>query len=232
MQKKARQTDKISRRKLGRMMLASLFSGLCPRRARASSAPLLEVDRFVEGLAGPLALNLSRVYRADAVIVLLSLPVYRRSEVGGGRASIEEAARGDSRYVSLQFTGASRPERAAGLDRMGSIREVVVEHGGELREAAYFGVLTSSPEETIEQGKQSLGKAAGKLNEYTAIDGHSYPGKTRSIVNHFHLPAAATRTPGSCTKRVRAFKPAPLPGVRACGRLDQLVRRLRRSCTP
>jgi hypothetical protein len=171
-------------------MLAPLFGALCPRWARAATAPLLEVDRFVEGLAGPSARRLSCSYRADAVIMLLSLPVYRRSAVGGGYASLTEVAHEDCRYLSLRFTGASRPERAAGLDRVGSIREVAMERGGALSEAAYFGVLTSSLEETLEEGRRSLGKAAGKWNDYTAIDGHSRSGRTRSALTHFRLSSS------------------------------------------
>jgi hypothetical protein len=169
------------------MMLGSLFAGLNTRPARTPSAPLLAGDRFVEVLAEPSALRLSRGYRADAVIVLFSLPVCRRADVGVGWVSLAEATREDGCYLSLRFAGSSRPERVAGLDRVGSIREVVLERGGVLSEAAYFGVLTSSPEETLEQGRQSLGKAPGKLNEYTAIDGYSHSGRTRSAITHFRL---------------------------------------------
>jgi hypothetical protein len=177
----------ISRRSLGRMILA-LFSGaICPRRARASVTPLLQVDRFVDGFAGASAHTLSCAYRADAVIVLLSLPVFKRADVGSGLASLTEVTHQHCRYLSLRFAGASRPERAAGLDRVGSIREVVMERDAVACEAAYFGVLTSSPEETIEDGKRSLGKAAKEWNDYTAIDAHSCSGRTRSAVTRFRL---------------------------------------------
>ena len=135
------------------------------------------------------ASKISRTYRADAVIVLLSVPVFRRPGVGSGFASLAEATQEGERYYSLRFAGASRPERAAGLDRVGALREVVREQGATLREAAYFGVLTSSPEETLEEGRRSLAKNANKWNEYTAIDGQSQCGFTRSAVTHFRLPA-------------------------------------------
>jgi len=189
MTKKAEQFPLISRRNLGRMLMALAAGALDLRRSAAATA-LLEVDRFLNGLAGTDASRTSFTYRADAVIVVLSVPVFRRTGVGSGFASLEQAVRGEERYSSLRFAGASRPERAAGLDRMGAIREVVRERGAALSEAAYFGVLTSSSEETLEEGRRSLGKNANKWNEYTAIDGQSRYRLTRSAVAHFRLPAA------------------------------------------
>jgi len=191
MTQKAQQSAAISRRNLGRLLMTLAAGVIGLRRSRAAAAPLLEVDRIVEGLAGPAASRISFTYRADAVIVLLSVPVFRRAGVGSGFASLEQAAHDDNGYYSLRFAGASRPERAAGLDRVGAIREVVREQGATLSEAAYFGVLTSSPEETLEEGRRSLGKAANKWNDYTAIDGQSRCGLTRSAIAHFRLPAAA-----------------------------------------
>ena len=188
MTQKAQQPPAISRRHLGRMLMALAASA--PRRSRAAGPALLEIDRIVEGLGGSAASRTSFTYRADAVIVLLSVPIFRRAGVGSGFASLAQSTHEDERYYALRFAGASRPERAAGLDRVGAIREVVREQGDTLREAAYFGVLTSSPEETLEEGRRSIGKIANKWNEYTAIDGQSRCGLTRSAVAHFRLPAA------------------------------------------
>jgi hypothetical protein len=189
MKQKDRQSAPISRRSVGRMLMALVAGSLDLRRARAAAPPLLEVDRFGEHLPGLIGSKISRTYRADAVIVLLSVPVFRRPGVGSGFASLAEATQEGERYYSLRFAGASRPERAAGLDRVGALREVVREQSETLREAAYFGVLTSSPEETLEEGRRSLAKNASKWNEYTAIDGQSQCGFTRSAVTHFRLQA-------------------------------------------
>lgn len=193
------------------MITALLFGAWLPRRLCAATAPVLQVDRFTEGLDGPSSSKLSFSYRADAVIVLLSLPVFRRVDVGSGSASLAEVARDDGRYYSLRFAGASRPERAGGLDRMGSIHEVVMERGAALSEAAYFGVLTSSPEESLEEGRRSLAKASSKWNEYTAIDGHSRCGFTRSAVAHFRMPpgaAAKTRIVDEARTNFQTSRPA------------------------
>lgn len=190
MKQQDQQSALISRRSLGRMVTALAAGALDLRRVRAADAPPLEADRFGEGLAGQSTRKISLTYRADAVVVLLSVPVFRRPGVGSGFASLAEATHESERYYSLRFAGASRPERAAGLDRVGTLREVVREQGATLREAAYFGVLTSSPEETLEEGRRSLAKNANKWNQYTAIEGKSQCGLTRSAVTHFQLPAA------------------------------------------
>jgi len=182
----------ISRRSLGRMTAALVLESLWPRRSGAETAALLEVDRFVGGFAGADAGKIAFTYRADAVIVLFSLPVYRRPGVGSGFASLAEAGPEGARCYSLRFAGASRPERAAGLDRVGVIREVARERAAKLNEAAYFGVLTSSPEETLEEGRRSLGKTGNKWNEYTAINGLSRGGGSRSAVAHFRLPSSGS----------------------------------------
>lgn len=171
-------------------MILALAAGEGARRARAASAPLLDVDRFMEGLATPSGNKVSFTYRADAVVLLLSLPIFRRAGVGSGFASLTEVTHDDERYYSMRFAGASRPERAAGLNRVGAIREVVRERSATLTEAAYFGVLTSSPEETLEEGRRSLRKTGEKWNDYTAIDGRSRSGLTRSTVAHFRLPSS------------------------------------------
>jgi hypothetical protein len=172
------------------MTAGSLFSWVSRRWVCTAATVLLEVDRFSEGLSGPSARRLARSYRADAVIVLITLPVYRRTGVGSGSASLVEVSHQDDRYVSMRFTAASWPERAAGLDRVGCIREVVVERDGVPTEAAYFGVMTSWPGETLEEGRRSLVNAAGTRNEFAAIDGHSFSGRARSAVTHFCLPSA------------------------------------------
>src|ERR1035441_8398070 len=53
----------------------------------------------------------SRTYRADAVILLLGIPLFRRSAVGGGEASLEETGDGASLRRTLFFAAGSDPKR-------------------------------------------------------------------------------------------------------------------------
>ena len=62
----------------------------------------------------------TRKCRADAQMLLLALSLLRRRGVGAGRVIWSENAK--SRL--LDFTGYSLPERAAGLNRLGFIREL------------------------------------------------------------------------------------------------------------
>lgn len=129
-----------------------------------------------------------RRYRADAQVVLLSLPLVRWPNVGGGSTVWREtsAARGVVRF--LEFTGFSRPERAAGLNRLGFLREMtrMAPDGGS--ESVYFGLMTTSPEETAEQARKALHPTA-KDAAYEAIDGHMAAGVVDTVVGHFTAPA-------------------------------------------
>src|SRR5690349_15207299 len=82
-----------------------------------------------------------REYHADAQILVLGVPVLHRAGVGGGSVVWREAANGERH---LEFHGYSLPARAAGLNRVGLIRETA--HGGEdgRAEFSYFGLMTSS----------------------------------------------------------------------------------------
>jgi hypothetical protein len=133
----------------------------------------------------------SRNYRADAVILLLGIPIFRRSGVGGGQASLEETGEGASLRRTLFFAAGSDPKRAHGLSRLGWIREVVLGPASTPSEAAYFGVLTSSPEESLEHARKSVDASPSGRSTFAAVNGRNTPGRSRSAVTHFEFSAAA-----------------------------------------
>ncbi len=148
-----------TRRHLGRCLLGmALFP--FRRRLMAESAPL-QVDRIVPLAADAKVRRLGRYYRADAVILLLSMPLFRRAAVGSGLAFFEETLHGRTRRLALLFSGGSFPERTRGLNKVGSIREIVLERDGIPRDAAYFGVMTSSTEESLDQARRFAGSPRG-----------------------------------------------------------------------
>lgn len=122
-------------------------------------------------------------YRADAQILLFGMPILHRQGVGGGKAVWREL---DSEGRFLEFTGYSAPERAAGLNRMGFLRETA--QGGE---CSYFGLMTASPEESAGEGRKSL-HASQKEQTYTAIDGRISRTAIETAVVHFTAPAAVS----------------------------------------
>jgi hypothetical protein len=114
-------------------------------------------------------------YRAKATILMLSVPVFSRDNVGGGylRVAEREETPG-ARRIELEFAAGSLPERAAGLDRLGAFEESVLETGGQLAQATYFGFMTASNEKSLDQAKAALhSKAAG----LTAIRGRIADGR-------------------------------------------------------
>ena len=127
-----------------------------------------------------------RRYRATAQILVFSLPLVRWPNVGGGSAVWRESVLpADGALRFLEFTGFSRPEHAAGLNRLGFIREISRVPGGE---SLYFGLMTASPEETAEEARKALNSTA-KEAAYTAIDGRLTGGSVETVVAHFTAPA-------------------------------------------
>jgi hypothetical protein len=127
-----------------------------------------------------------RRYRADAQVMLFGITVLHRANVGDGSAAWRESASEDGAVVRLlEFTGRSAPERAAGLNRFGFIQEL-----SRTGEAIYFGLMTSSPEESAAEARQALHNAS-KDALYSAIDGRTSAEGIETACAHFR---AAART--------------------------------------
>jgi hypothetical protein len=126
-------------------------------------------------------------YRADAVILLLGFPIFSRAGVGGGYAEAWPETTEDGISYFLRFAGCSWPERAHGLDRAGYIEENVQGRNGAVISAEYFGLMTSSTEETAEQARRALAANKGDLS-FSAIQGTSRPGVRESASAIFGYP--------------------------------------------
>jgi hypothetical protein len=176
----------LTRRMCGRMLAGVVLAGL---RRSADAADLAGGSRLTwESEPGP-ATGHERRYRATAQILVFSLPLVRWPNVGGGSAAWRESSSpNDGELRLLEFTGFSRPERAAGLNRLGFIRELSRVSAGNTAESIYFGLMTASPEETAEEARKSLHSKA-KEAAYTAIDGRLTAGSVETVVAHFMAPA-------------------------------------------
>lgn len=133
-------------------------------------------------------LNKERRYRADAQVLVLSLPILRRSGVGGGSVVWREWQEPAGLMRMLEFTGYSNPERAAGLNRLGLIREKSCREENAVRESSYFAVMTASPEESAEEAHKALHSTATEA-AYTAIQGRIAGGQVETATAHFMGPA-------------------------------------------
>ena len=133
-------------------------------------------------------LSRERRYRADAQVLVLSLPILRRSGVGGGSVVWREWREPAGPIRLLEFTGYSNPERAAGLNRLGLIRETSRGERNAIRESSYFGVMTASPEESAAEAHKALQSTATEA-AYTAIRGRIAGGQVETATAHFTGPA-------------------------------------------
>ncbi len=132
---------------------------------------------------------LRRDYRADAVILLFSLPIYTREGVGGGFAAARLQNDAGQSVESLQFAAGSDPDRARGLNRLGFIQETVTTDAGGPAESIYTGFMTASEEESFAQAKSALEKNGDKL-QYQGIEGAIHAGAARSRSVRFETPAS------------------------------------------
>lgn len=140
------------------------------------------------GVAGDLAGTLRRRYRADAQVLFLSVPILRRSGVGCGNVLWREWRETAGMLRLLEFAGYSNPDRAAGLNRLGFIRETSCRDENAYREASYFGVMTASPEESADEARKSLHSTAAEAT-YSAIRGRITGTEIETTSVHFTGPA-------------------------------------------
>lgn len=134
-------------------------------------------------------------YRADAVILLFGIPIFTRKGVGSGIGVYAETMRGEEREITLEFSAGSDPKAAKGLNRYGSIREVVVERMTPGRQpiavqASYFGFMTSSPEESREQAQRVLNSAAGVDQPCTTVEGSIDPTESLTRKTTLSVPSS------------------------------------------
>jgi hypothetical protein len=177
---------KFSRRGFSALLLAPLY------RLRAQSIPAAPASAPPpfprDGASSRIA---SRTYRADALITFLGVTIFRRAGVGGGQASMEETGQGASLRRTLFFAAGSDPRHARGLNRLGWIREVVLGPASTPSESTYFGVLSSSPEESLEHARKAVADPPAGRSVFSAVSGRNTAGHSRSAVTHFDFPAAA-----------------------------------------
>ncbi len=170
-----------TRRHFGQICAAALLFGR--RFLHAERVPLTWT---VKPEASP---GCERRYRADAQVMLLGITVLHRRDVGDGSAAWRESVSQDGTVVRLlEFTGRSAPERAAGLNRFGFIQEL-----SQPGEAIYFGLMTSSPEESAAEARQAL-HSTSKDALYSAIDGRTSPESVETASAHFRAPARTSLT--------------------------------------
>ena len=173
----------LSRRAFGWRLAGAILVRACAAAAEGD-----QPGRLVWSAEAAPKLNLEGRYRADAQVLLFGLTLLRREGVGGGSVLWREYEAGGAARL-LEFNGYSTPARAAGLNRLGFIREMARISGSEMPECSYFGLITASPEESAEEARKSLHSGA-KEQVYTAIEARLAPGETETAIAHFTAPSA------------------------------------------
>ncbi|MCW5964548.1 MAG: hypothetical protein KIT83_10965 [Bryobacterales bacterium] len=164
---------------------------LAPIEALASADRPLFIERVLARFPAPES-NRELCYRADVTIQILKVPLFRRRGVGGAVASVREYRREAEQALGISFLAGSNPSEAGGVNRFGYIEEVVVEHQSVPLEAAYFGVMTSSPEDNFESARGALGESSKTQAYYAGIDGYLKGSKSVSTEAAFRSSGAYT----------------------------------------
>ena len=151
-------------------------------------APQIAVLAILTGTLFPLSgqQSFQRNYKASAYVTVLGIPVFSRSGVGYGWAVERQSPVTGS--VELEFLGASIPERAHGLNRFGYIQESVEEKNHAAVRANYFGVMTASQEESINDAKAALNAQHGGGVPYVAASARLENRHADCSVRHLVLP--------------------------------------------
>ena len=178
-----------------RQVAASFLTLLgCRFRLNAQSAAAEPARSFrspsVNSAEGPEPAK-ARKYRADAAILFLGMTIYRRSAVGDGEAAVEETGEGANLRRTLFFAAGSDPKRARGLSRLGWMRENVWGPEAAPSQIGYSGVLSASPEESLEHARQSVATPNSGRGIFAAVMGRNSAGRSRSATAHFAFDAGA-----------------------------------------
>ena len=129
----------------------------------------------------------SRRYRIDATILICGAPVFTRKGVGEAYASIESGASDGATAVALQFAAGCWPERAAGLNRFGILREAAIEDQDGNTEYVFAGLITTSKEESLGEARKSLA-ASNTGTPLTVARGIIREGRATARTGHIEVP--------------------------------------------
>jgi len=119
-------------------------------------------------------------YRARATVLMLSMPLLHRDNVGSGYFRASESMEGGKRQLRLEFGAGSVPARAAGLNRLGIFEERIVESGELFESAQYFGFMTASNEKDLHEARAALN--TNGTSSFTAIQGRIEKGKASNLL--------------------------------------------------
>jgi hypothetical protein len=176
-----------------RTLLRSLLGGLSLARFCFASPEAPQPEGVSTVLAGfRRTAFFQRRYRVTATVTALGIRIFSRSGVGGGYAAVELGEREGATCSALQFAAGSLPDRAAGLNRFGILREARNERAGAVQ-SAFAGFITSSKEEGFAEARKALKRVEGGV-PVVAAWGSASGHQGLSHTAHLDLPSTFTWT--------------------------------------
>jgi len=175
------------------MGLAGLGHARAPQSPTPSPQPSIEAlaPTFFGPAAGERETGSVATYRVDAEVLLplliVSVPIARREGVGFGHFYTTDHLDADGGLLrTFEFFATSIPERSRGLNRLGFLREAVMVEQDGAAWTAYFGVVSSTREETAEEAERASGSAED-AQRFSVIDGTITQGEAANTVSYVEL---------------------------------------------
>lgn len=175
-----------TRRSVFRFAIALVLGGAARRLfAFHNRSPLAEIALRRTG--NPINAQFRR-YRVNATVMIGSVPIFSKQDVGGACLLIEEDACRECTVTCLQFAAGSWPDRLKGFNRFGVSREAVREENGAVVESAYLSCMASCVEKNFGEARQAFAEAQASL-PFTIARGRSTVTGCASQIEHRTAPA-------------------------------------------
>ncbi|HEX4169534.1 MAG TPA: hypothetical protein VHZ55_29070 [Bryobacteraceae bacterium] len=101
-----------------------------------------------------------RQYAVHATVMLGSIPIFHKQNVGGAAVSLEAATHNQSEWTAMQFTAGSWPDRLKGFNRFGATQEIVREQNGAVVESEYRSFMSTSREKGLADARKAFTSSA------------------------------------------------------------------------
>lgn len=148
-----------TRRSVVRACAALLSGGLLQQVfARSPSALPLQFTPAAKGCSSTWAY---RRYAVHAAVMLGSIQLISKKNVGGGAIAIERAPDGENLWTAIQFVAGSSPEHLKGFNRFGATQELTRQESGVVRESGYLSFMTTSRESEMGEARKAFRSQTG-----------------------------------------------------------------------
>lgn len=165
-----------------------------------------------------------RHYTATATVTFLGVTLVTRKGAGSGFARVEESGG----RTLLEFGAGSHPERCAGVNRLGYIREIEEATASEGRRRRISGFMTSSGEQSLREARRALEGGHPAL-AYTMLESAGDSAGSESRVASVACSAALSWPGWQAVERelAEAWKAAPKRTARLEGEMPGFLSAVR-----